>query len=878
MLTHSSWQIRLLVKIYNLFTRQSIIRAIISEQARILLDNYADRIRVVLEGITWWIKHRMDDFTSYESYIRRFFYVNGKSVHPDNACQAGKDLQVVVNGILAMAGEERPNFEEGDPDAEGGLSYVSTPPGPATIYAIYWGLYHPLSLFYICLFTTGSKVEKMHEWIALTCRKRRKLSAAQKAHKRSARESSSGAIINLFLRWFDALFVLWIEHKHPGGTLDMELPEKRKTAKRLRKELDDRWSEEQERRSKMLPDIYTPMQELNDRLALLFDEICKAAHQRNWDSRSTDNSNPKVVDVENFLNRRSLTQTIRAPRPVNVRVSLPFVSVRVKEKSTFYGDDPQWIPWEVICVNYAISTQCELQMKRDESDHEVKFDSYRRFLLPSFFVIPSWDDQSDSTIADWWHTEPGCLLASSFIQLYVNNLPMIGPTDESEGLSAGLTSADIISENNTSDERLWTMDDEPSRESSHQSLTMLAKSEICAIGSQKKYEVHPDGIPEQTEDRDWCSSNILLEPSTAPSGHSISNLLAGNDVRSRHFIHTRVQASPRTVSPPPSALSSRSISPMSLSPTKTAQDTSGEILGRDPGQEVEASSRYDWLSNARSVDIRLGVNHRRRSPSPRNGVPRSTYNLPPVLKEGTGLLRARTWSPSSVHESVLKPAPDFDYLRNPGLYPAQSYSNSSPVRQANLPVLKSAMRRGLKSIEHNLNGSDYADSSRTASPERFITDYKKVHFPERPDNYEIPYRLSEEDMEISQFRSRPSRNTYPAHPSSPVLHNSQQRTKHCPSSSYSEEIPYVNRSSHLHESENQRHSVSYPRSETRMSEYGDGTEHEIEIRGSREENTTYEVYEDMLKRSCSVLYHPDHMVASVEGQTIYPFLLCLYLV
>lgn len=379
----------------------------------------------------------METLTSQESYAQQFYYINGNPTCPDNSCGVGKSLQSMVLALLAMPlipTEERPAVDDADPDADGGLSYFSTP--AAASHAVYWGFYLPLTLFYISLFThkTGPEVEKMHEWISLTCRKRRKLSLVQKGHKRTGRESSSGALINAFLRLFDAQYVLWVEYTRPLGTLDPDLNQNKKIAKSLRKELDERWSEEKEKRSKLRPDIYSPWNELADRLALLFEEIFQKIDECNRETPSAEKPSPKVIDVDEFLMRRSLTQKIRAPRPVDVRISLPFVSVKLKEKSTFYGGDSHWIPWEVSCVSYATSTQCEWQMNRYEEDHEFHFDIYRRFLLPSFSIIPSWDDPSETTIVNWWHVEPGCLLAVSltdaFVSLLLNYADHLRPKEE----------------------------------------------------------------------------------------------------------------------------------------------------------------------------------------------------------------------------------------------------------------------------------------------------------------------------------------------------------------------------------------------------------------------------------------------------------------
>lgn len=173
-----------------------------------------------------------------------------------------------------------------------------------------------------------------------------------------------------------------------------------------------------------------------DRLALLIDEvghqknILSAAAGRTFDEKSIPG--PLVKDVVEFLGKRKPTVYIRAPHPVDVKVSLPFISLRLKESSKLYGEDSRWAPWEITSTNYLIDLQCLLQMQvtlevPDEAarlDHHISkaLTQCRQFFLPNFFLLTSWDDTLGNTIADWWNVEAVCLLAASIAEVMNRDL------------------------------------------------------------------------------------------------------------------------------------------------------------------------------------------------------------------------------------------------------------------------------------------------------------------------------------------------------------------------------------------------------------------------------------------------------------------------
>lgn len=364
-------------------------------------------------------------------------------------------------------------------------------------------------------------------------------------------------------------------------------------------------------------------------------------------------------------------------------------------------------------------------------------------------------------------------------------------------------------------------------------------------------------------------------------GSSSRNLPTGDSAR-----ETVSSSPPR--SPPPSARSSRSVSPMNLSSQNAPQQPSGVLPRRsrdsfherETGIDPRASSRSGRFTAEKSADLRRA--QRQRSQSLRNGIPRSVHNLPSALKKNTGLTRARTWSPlspleSSIHDIDKLPRDRVsqDYMTDDGIYQDPAYINSSSIRQDESLLIKSVLRLGPgdKSTEYTAN-SDYAPSSRTAFPDRNASGSRKVHFNEPGGNdahlldpYCAPLKQPG-DIPLHtrvNFRQPSTSDAFTSDYNIQI----DNRSTHQPASSYSEETSHVHNNIRREDGSSRR-SISNARSEARMSE--DGTEYQSDSKKLREASGTEEFYEDILNRSCSVLYYPDHMVASVEGLFSYPFL------
>lgn len=282
-----------------------------------------------------------------------------------------------------------------------------------------WSLYWPLTLHYIATFVDEPEANMTKMWISYACdRARWRMESTGWENKLRFGESiPCSALINALLRWTEALFMKPKSSKHQKVWRQLG-----RSRYNLMEEL---WEIHHDQRMKHnFADIYSPLHELSDRLALLVDELNSVAI-------SEHESLPgKVHGVKKHLDKRVVTTYIRAPHAVDIRVSLPYVSLRIKERTSLYAENLRWTPWELACNNHLIKMQCFCELRRSRPHYEIVglvseiFDlDCGKFLQSSLSIVPSWDHTFENTVANWWNLEPAVLLASCLVDALMATLP-----------------------------------------------------------------------------------------------------------------------------------------------------------------------------------------------------------------------------------------------------------------------------------------------------------------------------------------------------------------------------------------------------------------------------------------------------------------------
>lgn len=190
-----------------------------------------------------------------------------------------------------------------------------------------------------------------------------------------------------------------------------------------RKELQKHWETEKIRRmSEHRPkDLYTALDELNDRMALLVYEL---HHEP-----TRELANTLIGDVGRLMLRRKFTTQIKPPRPIDWRFKSEFVNIRIKNSRRMIGEEVHWSPWELSCNNFIIDMHSKCMVVQILAERtgrlgisaknisEIFDKGCRRFIQRGYSIVTSWDETLPETMSDWWSMETDSLLAVSLVEM-----------------------------------------------------------------------------------------------------------------------------------------------------------------------------------------------------------------------------------------------------------------------------------------------------------------------------------------------------------------------------------------------------------------------------------------------------------------------------
>lgn len=415
-----------MIKVYNTIEDLRKVKAL-----SVICSSYRLRIQRVISGVVSWIyssfrKAERDPLGA--DLTQRWFYVTGTPGVINQSCaRAREQLDYLKDFDDAL-----PRGYREDPFQQ--LDEVLHSAGHT-----HWLLYWSLTLVYAF---QNASIPHLSDFIMTQKELTRRLWRRSRVPVRS-RNNAADSMLHLFLTWFNALFFVLA---FPTGSSAYE-----RTA---RDKLKHRWDvEKQQRKNINRPMyLYTRVDELNDRMALLIGEL--RYHP------SEELAETLIRDVQGSVLQRQDTVEIKSPRPTDLRITSPYVTIRIKDSRSAIGDVARWSPWELTCTNYLINLRshyntlrgCVTAKDKQITANRMKktFNSgCRPFIQRGYSVVGSLDETLPYTLSDWWCTETGSLFAAILLdalKLHSLDIPRYldppGPisalhrSEESEGSSS----------------------------------------------------------------------------------------------------------------------------------------------------------------------------------------------------------------------------------------------------------------------------------------------------------------------------------------------------------------------------------------------------------------------------------------------------------
>jgi hypothetical protein len=363
---------------------------------------YCLRIEQVLRGVIGWIYSSIEETVADGRrgrgvhFGQRWYYVTGKPGILQNGCKRGSDQLLHLKSFSDLVLLDH---------ASGDVRAVEDLAG-YTHCILWWSTT-------LCYTYQNTRIDSLAMFITLQSRLNLVLwNITREYWLGRKRGDTTSSLLHTFLKWFNALFFKLILLGHVAKL--------EKHEESVREELNSRWETEKVRRlhKDRRPDLYTSADEMNDRMALLMGEIDY------YPAAEMAKRLFKDVEIMMMLGRK-VTAAIRAPKAINLRVSTQFVSTRIREQRSAFGEDVHWSPWELACTNYFITMQwASVSLKRSREKYffanlieEVFNIGCRPFLQRSYSLVTSWDDTQPCNIADWWCTEPEALLAVTLLDV-----------------------------------------------------------------------------------------------------------------------------------------------------------------------------------------------------------------------------------------------------------------------------------------------------------------------------------------------------------------------------------------------------------------------------------------------------------------------------
>ncbi|KAF8535139.1 hypothetical protein BDD12DRAFT_856706 [Trichophaea hybrida] len=387
------WQVRTLIRVYNTIESHRKSKAL-----SVICSSYRLRIQQVISGVVSWIYssfRKAERDTQGTDLTQRWFYVTGTPGIINQSCaRAQEQLDYLKNFHDAfLKGYREDPFQQ--------LDEVIHSSG-YTHWLLYWSLtlaytFRNATIPYLSDFIMSQKEPTKRLWRKSRAPARRRNNVAE-------------SVLHSFLTWFNALF----------SVLTSPTTENSEHEQSARDELKDRWDTEKQRRintSRPL-NLYTKVDELNDRMALLIGEL--RYHP------SSGLAKILIKDVQESVLQRQGTIKIKSPRPTDLRITSPYVTIRIKDSRPPVGEVAHWSPWELTCTNYLINLRShyntlrgcvKLKEKRIPANRmNVTFDiGCRPFIQRGYSMVASWDETSWCTLSEWWCTETASLFAATLL-------------------------------------------------------------------------------------------------------------------------------------------------------------------------------------------------------------------------------------------------------------------------------------------------------------------------------------------------------------------------------------------------------------------------------------------------------------------------------
>jgi hypothetical protein len=388
-----SWQVRTLIRVYNTIETLRKVKAL-----SVICSSYRLRIQKVISGVVAWIysslrKAERDPLGA--DLIQRWFYVTGAPGVINQSCARAQEQLDYLKDFddALLKGYREDPFQQLD-EVLHSAGYT------------HWLLYWSLTLAYTF---QNAPIPHLADFIMSQKEATKRLWRRSRAPARG-RNNAAESMVHSFLTWFNALL----------SVSTYPTPENIDHEQSTRVELKYRWdAEKQRRRSLSRPTyLYTKVDELNDRMALLIGEL--RYHPSEGLAKAL------IKDVQESVLQRQGTTKIKSPRPTDLRITSHYVTIRIKDPRPQVGEVAHWSPWELTCTNYLINLRSHYNTLRGCVKLKEKQISATRmnatfnvgcrpFIQRGYSMVASWDENLPCTLSDWWCTETESLFATTLL-------------------------------------------------------------------------------------------------------------------------------------------------------------------------------------------------------------------------------------------------------------------------------------------------------------------------------------------------------------------------------------------------------------------------------------------------------------------------------